>query len=242
MKTNLLVQRHELKYYLSWQDYLLTKSKLTKLMDIDEYQKEPEGYFIRSLYLDDLYDSTLEDKLAGVEKRDKYRLRIYEFEQDWVKLERKRKLNNFVRKDSVVISREDAEAVASGNVDSLLKYVSTAASIQLYHDLKRTFFRPAVLIDYTRDALKLDYNDIRITFDKQIACSTDHFSLFDPNTHMQFIQNPKVVIMEVKFNHFLPSWISNVLKPKSATNVAISKYTLSRLKISDYFTYASPWD
>lgn len=238
---NLLLQRHELKYYISWVDYLTTKEILEKLMYKDEYQVQESGYFVRSLYLDDIHDSAVSEKLAGVERRDKYRLRIYDPAQRWVKLERKRKLGNYVRKDSIRLSKQDALEVIAGDIESIYSNPSPAA-MQLYQDFKRTYFRPVVIIDYIRDALRLDYNNIRITFDYNLSCNTVRQDLFDPVLPTYSLQHPKIVIMEIKYNNFLPSWFSQILRIESATRSAISKYTLSRMKKSEYFTSGSPWN
>ena len=94
-------------------------------MKRDSHQQSEDGYMIRSLYMDDAHDAAVEEKLAGVENRDKFRLRIYDTNQDWVKLERKRKYNNYVQKSTGVISKEDALELIHGNSDVLLKYDSS---------------------------------------------------------------------------------------------------------------------
>lgn len=49
------------------------------------------GYMIRSLYFDDCYECAYEEKLAGVEARSKYRIRIYNYSDSIIKLECKHK-------------------------------------------------------------------------------------------------------------------------------------------------------
>jgi len=236
----LQVQRHELKYYISRADYEYAKLLLDQLMQKDEYQEKHaeynRGYFIRSLYLDDALENSLEEKIDGVEHRDKYRLRIYDFDQDWVKLERKRKVNQYVNKESVTISKDEAQEIAEGNYDCLLTK-STPAARSIYFDLKRKYFRPVVIVDYIRDVYKLDYNEVRITFDKHIRSSTKDLSLFDPGVITDPILRDDVIVMEVKFNGFLPHWFKDFLSFESAQSVAISKYTQCRMHVKNFYSY-----
>lgn len=234
MNVNQNVQRHELKYYINMNDYLYAKSLLKNLMQRDSYQKDDDGYFIRSLYLDDANDASVEEKLAGVEKRDKYRLRIYDFNQDWVKLERKRKYNNYVKKSSVIITKEEAIEIMNGKYECLLKYNNTDAN-SIYFDFKRKYFEPAVIVDYVRDAFILDYNNIRITFDKHLRGNTSDLNLFDANVLTEPLQKNEVMIMEVKYNNCLPSWFTEFFHFEGAVHSAISKFCHCRMKTDEYF-------
>lgn len=234
MNKNLAVQRHELKYYISRSDYEYARSLLAQLMSKDSHQKQDRGYFIRSLYLDDAEDNSVEEKLAGVEMRDKYRLRIYNFEQDWVKLERKRKHNNYVKKSTAIITKEEALEIINGEYESLLKYDNPETK-SIYFDLKKKYFKPVVIVDYTRDVFKLDYNEVRITFDKHLRGNTEDLELFNPNIITEPLQQSEVIIMEVKFNHALPSWFTQLFQFESATISAISKYCQCRIKTREYY-------
>lgn len=233
MSKHLQVQRHELKYYINRADYQYCKFFLKHLMDQDPYQKKEEGYFIRSLYLDDMYDNSVEEKLSGIEKRDKYRLRIYDVEQGWVKLERKRKDNDYVLKTTALITKNEALNIMKGNYQDLLKYNNQNFN-SIYFDLKRKYFRPVVIVDYIRDAFILDYNRIRITFDKHLRSSVWDLDLFSPDIITTPYQKDEVIIMEVKFNNALPLWFSDFFRFKSATKSAISKYCQSRMRINQY--------
>lgn len=234
MSTNLQVQRHELKYYINRIDYEYCKSVLKHLMKRDSYQQNDVGYFIRSLYLDDTYNNSVQEKLAGIENRDKYRLRIYNFDQEWVKLERKRKHNHYTRKTTAIITKDEALNVIKGNYEDLLNYKHPDTN-SLYFDLKQTYFRPVVIVDYIRDAFMLDYNNIRVTFDKHLRNNDQDFNLFSPHIVTEPLQRDEVIIMEIKFNHFLPPWFKNIFKLESVTSSAISKYCQSRMRTREYF-------
>ena len=69
--------RHELKYFINFQDYFTLSNKLKVLMKRDDNSNEKGDYHIRSLYFDDYEDSALYEKQSGILRRKKYRIRIY---------------------------------------------------------------------------------------------------------------------------------------------------------------------
>ena len=72
--------RHEIKYFISTRDVPLMVERLETVMFRDRHADENGNYFVRSLYFDDIFDTALNEKLAGVNERDKYRIRIYELD------------------------------------------------------------------------------------------------------------------------------------------------------------------
>ena len=168
------------------------------------------------------------EKLAGVERRHKYRLRIYEFDQKWVKLERKSKYSDYVSKDTGVISREDAVKFIDGHRKVLLNYENPAL-LSIYADMSKNHFVPACIVDYIREAYLLDFNNIRITFDKHLRRNQQNFNIFDEDMVTQPIMRDDIVVLEIKYNYFLPEWIKTMLNLDSFQRSAISKYVMSRM-------------
>ena len=151
------VQRHELKFFLSRADYEYARNMLRELMDFDGYASA-DGYPLRSLYFDTIADDCATEKLDGVESRDKFRLRSYGPDYSWVKLERKRKLNNRVDKTSVVLSNEEAQIFVDGDYNLLLEH-NTREARSLYFNFAKQYMHPVVLVDYIREPYILPYND-----------------------------------------------------------------------------------
>ncbi|MCA9392163.1 polyphosphate polymerase domain-containing protein [candidate division WWE3 bacterium] len=238
MLDNLLTQRHELKFYIHRVEYEQLRLKLLKLLSCDAYQRDPEGYFIRSLYFDDLHDTAVNEKLAGIEKRSKLRLRIYSYDQDWAKLENKIKDNNYVRKVSQTITKQEALNLINGDYQFLLNYDNNYARA-LYFDFATIYRRPVTVIDYYRDAYMLDFNNIRVTFDKNLRSTTSNFDLFNPNLPTHPLQFDQVVIMEIKFDNFLPPWFLKIIHAERFTQSAVSKYCLARMQNNEYLLSAT---
>ncbi len=57
--------RHEYKYLLDYQTYLQLSSVLKKVMCIDSNTVNADGYHIRSLYFDDMYDTAVKEKIIA---------------------------------------------------------------------------------------------------------------------------------------------------------------------------------
>jgi len=225
---NLISNRRELKYYINHIDYINLKSKLIKIFSKDR-NSNPEGYYnVRSLYFDNKSNDNYYEKIAGVEKRKKYRIRIYNLSDKPVKLEIKSKLNNVIIKESVFIDIGDVKKIISGDYSCLLYYKNATAN-KIYYAFSRDYYRPVIIIDYKRDAYYIDLNNIRITFDRDIK--KDEISLddlFKSNLNMSDVLNNNKVIMEIKYNCKIPVWIKNLLQLGRFERCAISKYTLSR--------------
>jgi len=222
------VKRNELKYYISFGEYIILSNKLKKILKKDKYCKNEEGYFIRSLYFDSVNNKAFHEKMAGVENRKKYRLRIYNFKDNKVKFEIKNKNNNQIKKETAVISRKDALQVGKGELDVLLKYKNPILN-KIYCTFKSQKFHPIVLIDYIREPYVYEFNDVRITFDKCLASNSSKLELFDKNASMRKFLNKGLVIMEIKYNGFLPLWIRDLMQIRRFKRCAISKYCLGRM-------------
>ena len=101
--------KHELKYQLTFIEYQVLRKKLTTVLKPDS-NTGPDGcYHIRSLYFDDFRNTALFEKQSGVARRKKYRIRIYNYSDQFIKFERKTKLDQYIIKDWVRITREDAD-------------------------------------------------------------------------------------------------------------------------------------
>lgn len=223
------VKRNELKYYISQGDYLKLSHILKNMLQSDKNNQGQNGYFIRSVYFDSIFDSAFYEKLDGVKTRKKYRLRIYSFNDQKVKFEIKNKINNYIMKETAIISRTDAIKMLNKNFEVMLKYNNPTLN-KAYIHFKKMQFRPVVMIDYIREAYTWPINNIRITFDKKLSKNSQNLNIFDKSSLNQGVIEEGKVILEVKYDNYLPGWIKKLFETVSFTNNAISKYCLSRLE------------
>ena len=78
--------RHELKHQISPQEDLVLAGRLRRLFRHDAHAGADGTYRITSLYFDTPYDAALREKLDGVDRREKFRLRYYGERPDFLKL------------------------------------------------------------------------------------------------------------------------------------------------------------
>lgn len=215
--------RHEYKYVISYDEMLRLRTKFNEVLNID---RNYNGYMIRSLYFDSVNDDDYYDKLGGEVNRKKIRLRIYEPNSKKVKLELKSKYDIHQLKESLVISREDAEELIKENYEILLKYNSEIAN-KIYIMLKKGLYKPKVVIEYQRIAY-ITGTTTRVTFDFDIKSSTNIKDFFKENIKYTYITDKKDVVLEVKFDRFLEPYISNILSNYQSRFQSVSKYIMGR--------------
>jgi len=85
-------------------------------------------------------------------------------------------------------------------------------------------------VDYVREAYLHPAEEVRITFDKQLHTGLSSVDIFNPNVPTISPFDHNELILEVKFNRFLPNHIRDLLCTcvHSAQNSAISKYVWCR--------------
>jgi hypothetical protein len=224
MNTGTIKYRNELKYLINFKDYLLLKARLSLFLKEDSHSKE---YNIRSLYFDDMHDSSLNDKLSGINEREKYRIRIYDFSDKTIKLERKSRNGQFISKEATSISPEVLSMIISHNLnystfqeDKLLR--------AFYLKLKDDLLKPSIIVDYIREAYTYPLDNVRVTFDKELKFPLNSIDLFNRDISSRTILPPYTMILEVKFDKFLPQFIAQLLQVSSSRRISLSKYALCR--------------
>ena len=226
-KRNGLPVRHELKYFINPAEIEVLRARLQPVLPMDEYCIGGRPYSIRSLYFDDIADSAFYDKQAGVMHRDKYRIRIYEYSDREIFLERKRKLGDMIQKSSVQITRRLCEQLISGDPTGLQR-ANNELLQDMYVQMRTRLLRPRVLVDYAREVYMHPAEDTRITFDLNLRTGLHSIDLFNAAVPTVCPHDRNVEILEVKFNNTLPEHVAKLLGGIRAERSAISKYVLCR--------------
>ena len=219
--------RHELKYFISDAGYETLRSLLKGVMRADTHARADNEYFIRSLYFDDIFDTAYHTKMAGAETRDKYRIRIYNLSDKEIFLERKHKQGDLVSKSSVRITKRLCNHLVRGDPTGLDRS-DNALLKDMFREMRVNLLRPAVIVDYHREAYTHPAEDVRITFDKRLHSGLKRHELFDPSVIGVSPLEPGKMILEVKYNRYLPQHIKSLLACVPSELCAISKYTLCR--------------
>lgn len=215
--------RHEYKYLISRSAAELLKRRLPGIMERDPHAGETGQYTIRSLYFDDYSHSALDEKQDGINYRAKFRIRYYNYRPEILKLEKKEKLGNLTRKSAQRISLEEAlsleraEFPLTGTADSLAQ--------ELAHKC-RNGCRPQVLVDYDRTPFICRDGNTRITLDENLRTHPYCTKLLGSHQAMIPVLHPDQVILEVKFDDFLPGHLDAALSDIPKAAMAISKFAL----------------
>ena len=220
--------RYELKYIITPTMAYILKKRLLTVMSIDKLANGgEEGYTISSLYFDDLESTAYFEKLDGVLYRTKYRIRVYDYDDSFIRLERKLKHENMTSKDQTKITKEQFYDIVNGKINEI-----ALSDDKLYNefikDIRIKSLRPSVIVEYKRLALTYPVSDVRVTFDSQVRSGLYNYDLFDKGLSTYSVLNPNEVILEVKFNDYLPAHISTILTTIPSFRQAVSKFALCR--------------
>ena len=222
--------RHELKFFISSLQYQVLSRTLKATLSPDPNGDENNQYHIRSLYFDTVYDSALYDKINGSANRDKYRIRIYNFSDEMIRLECKSKFRDLISKRSVRITRDLAEQLISADPTGLESTASGLVS-DAFREMRTNLLHPVVIVDYLREAYLHPAEEVRITFDMQLRSGLNSVDMFNPYLPTVPPFDHDEIILEVKYNQVLPPYIANLLTyalRDGACRSAISKYVYCR--------------
>ncbi len=220
--------RHEFKYYINFSDYITIKNKLKYIMKIDSNANENGEYKIRSIYFDNYDDKVLFEKINGFNRRDKFRIRFYNDDYSFIKLEKKSKVNNLCEKISSKISKEECKSIFLGEIEFLKN--NTPIFNELYIKMVNERQKPKTIVDYIREAYIYDVSNVRITFDKSVRTGLSNTNIFEFNSTIEILDS-NYIILEVKYDKFLPEIIANLIQIGERSKTAISKYALCRMYI-----------
>ena len=220
--------RYELKYIITPTMAHFLKVRLLTIMNIDSLANGgTSGYKISSSYFDDIDSTAYFEKLDGVLYRTKYRIRVYDYDDSFIRLERKLKHENMTSKDQTRITKDQFYDIINGNINEM-----SISNDKLYDefikDIKTKALRPSVIVEYKRLALTYPVSDVRVTFDSEVRSGLYNYDLFSNDLNTYSVLNPNEVILEVKFNDYLPANISAILTTIPSFRQAVSKFALCR--------------
>lgn len=225
------VSRRELKYLMNYEDSIRLQSELESLLKLDKHSQN--GYYkVRSLYFDSWNNKDFVQKLDGVERRRKIRLRIYDVQQKNAKFEIKEKYGAYQKKDSLIVDRTDVQKYMKGEYGRLLDHDEETA-IKLYSLLTLGAYRPAAIVEYERRAYTYSEFNTRITFDRNVRTSEVFFDLYSSDIPFVPVYMDQV-ILEVKYNGVLLESVKSILGKYNLTNVSVSKYGMGRPLMEHY--------
>ncbi len=219
--------RHELKFKISNSAAEVLKQKLSLILKKDKNAYYSDGsYLIKSLYFDDLDSSSYYEKMDGVLYRKKYRIRIYNNNDEFIRLEKKMKHNTYTAKEQILISKDIYSKILNGKLDEIDS--PTGLLEEFITNSKTKHLVPSVIVLYHRIAFTYPISEVRITFDSHIQSGLYNYDLFDKEVPMYNVSEPGKQVLEVKFNEVLPLHIANILNDIPSCKEAVSKFAICR--------------
>ena len=215
--------RHEYKHSITPADMVTLRMRLSAVMQHDSFTAGGK-YFIRSLYFDNIFDKALLEKLNGVNQREKFRIRYYNGDTSFIRLEKKAKFGGLSSKLSVPLTYGQADLLARGIPvrDSKNELIN-----ELAFKMDTQLLKPKTIVDYTREAFVYPAGNVRVTLDCNIRTGMDPTELLDPNCVT--VPTGEDIILEVKWDEYLPSAIEQAVQLGSRQTSSFSKYAACRI-------------
>ena len=219
--------RHELKYYINAADYAQVRARLHIVANPDPNAGPDGHYSVRSLYFDNYSDKAVIEKLSGQSRREKFRLRLYNSDTSFIRLERKSKANMLAYKESAAITAEQCADLLAGRY-GCLKQEGEPLLMEVYTKIHYQNLRPRNIVEYDREAYTYHAGNIRITFDTRIRTTNSTNGFLKPNL-ATIPATGGAIIMEIKYDGFIPCFIRDCLRVGGRNQTEFSKYLVARL-------------
>lgn len=184
------------------------------------------SYGIRSLYFDNAYDKALREKIDGVDRRQKWRIRLYNSDSSLIHLERKSKRNGLGTKESCTLTADEAQRIVDGST-SWMACDDRTLIRALAYDMACLGMRPRTIVDYIREPFVYPAGNVRVTIDRNIRTGLTSTDLLNPNIPTVPIPGDPI-ILEVKWDDFLPSVVRDAVQLTGRRTSAFSKYAACR--------------
>ena len=218
--------RHEWKHEISFMDLLVLRQRLSAVAKRDAHAVNGK-YFIRSLYFDNPEDKALREKLDGISRREKFRIRYYNNDTSVINLEKKSKIGGLGNKQSANLTAEEAQWIADGKLDWML-HSNRPLVQELYVKMTTEGLRPKTIVDYIREPFIYGPGNVRVTLDYDIRTGLSCIDFLNPDCPTIPAGDDKI-ILEVKWDEFLPEIIRDAVQLENRRVGAFSKYAACRM-------------
>ena len=222
-----MIYRNEIKHVISLGDKAAICANMRAIAKPDEHAGESGKYRIRSLYFDSPDNIALREKIDGVNEREKFRIRFYNDDLSFIRLEKKVKRNGLGYKVSAPLTAEEAQKIVDGDLDFML-HSGRALIVELYSKMKSRQLKPKTIVDYDRTPFIYAPGNVRVTIDENIRTGVNCTDFLNPSCVMIPAGDP-VIILEVKWDEYLPTIIKRAVQVSNCRAGAFSKYQVCRI-------------
>ena len=233
-----MIYRVEDKYIPSPEKMAELEHRVRLVLPLDPHIGGKGFYTISSLYFDDINNKALHEKLGGIRDREKYRIRIYNVQDTTIHFEKKIKYRDYIAKVKVPLTRELTDELIAGRYDGLYQ-PDKPLLMELYQQMKYQLLRPKVIVDYVREPYVCHNGNVRITFDKELRTGLHSTDLFNKDLQPVRAMENGLMILEVKYDEYIPEYIRAALQLEGLVRQSASKYVICRkfLKTNSWEDY-----
>ena len=221
-----MVFRHEWKIALDPGDLFVLRQRLRAVMQPDAHAVDGR-YRIRSLYFDTPEDRALREKLDGVSRREKFRIRYYNGDTGFIQLEKKCKRGGLGWKEQTQLSERQARDIAAGRFNAV-DPGGDALLGELCRKARTERLRAKTIVDYTREPFVYGPGNVRVTLDEDIRTGLSCVDFLDLDCVTVPAPDARP-LMEVKWDAFLPDIIRDAVQLPGRQVGAFSKYAACRM-------------
>lgn len=223
----MMTYRNEIKHVIDAADKAAICANLQAVAQSDPHAGADGRYMIRSLYFDNLYDKALREKIDGSSEREKFRIRCYNNDFSVIHLEKKVKRGGLGYKLSAPISAQEVQQILDGDLDWMLSSGRPLVT-ELYCRMHTQGLRPKTIVDYMRTPFVYESGNVRVTIDEDIRTGILCTDFLDPDC-VTVPAGESIILLEVKWDEYLPDVIRRAVQVKDRRAGAFSKYQICRI-------------
>lgn len=209
--------------------YLIPRDRAENIHDdfskigvLDEHAKNGT-YKVRSLYFDDDELNALKDRVAQKDNRRKYRIRLYNDDLSYIKLEEKVKIEDIGTKTDVILTEDQVQKILDNDID-WMRDSDNELIQRFYQAVTESNIKPKVIVQYIREPFTHSNGTTRMTLDYDIKALKDVDKFLDDSIYPDDLIDDQAVI-EIKWQENLDDDIKHIIEKENLEPVNFSKYT-----------------
>lgn len=210
--------RNELKYHITDNDFYIIRHNLKSLIKKDS-NCVGDYYTISSIYFDTYNKTSYNQVKNGINERWKYRIRFYNYDDSYIILEKKYKINGLTNKTNVRITREMLNQILKHNVK--IDRNNHPLLNEFIIKMKTELLRPVICVEYDRIPYVYKLGNVRVTLDYNIRYTNKYNNLFKSDKRVHYL---KEKILEVKYNELIPDFVRFRLELNHLEITSFSKF------------------
>lgn len=227
--------RKELKYLCTSGMLDVLEHRLQSVMVLDAYSLNG-SYLVSSLYFDDYRDSCCFDNEMGISERYKFRIRLYNDDASYIRLEKKSKCNSLCHKKSSRLDHNSYSSLYTGDVSDFIHSTAQPLQREFAVQIRTRKYMPKIIVRYERKAFVYPQGNVRVTMDRNISASPQTEDFLNPPSALQTFSalDSGLHLLEVKYTDVLPYYIYQAVQMNILQQTTFSKYYIGRKAVRQY--------